>query len=773
MSIWLTKQVIAFDLDREMKGGSEKVRLKMRKRVFYGYVLAFIIANIGWAYDVNKDITNLGPTADDVAVILSGPETVTAQFNGYSSGSKQGQFGSFAHGPSGANTKLHWQNFTDGGNNRIDTNQTIHIGWSTADRSSSILDMYWTDASGNRIPGSVVYNVTTQWTYETATGQVILQWTNPYNVPLSFFDVFFEITPTPVPLEELNLENTLLNDRLQLLPQGQQFTLPPAGTMSLPLPIMLPPDANIILRYRVDGQNNMAQTIDFVQFPVKPPVEPFVALDTQDQWMEALNSQSIMPVSSADWENYLAQWQQFRPSGMPPYPQNMFQLAELSVFAGVACPDPIQPDAPGLVMAWGSPTQTSGSYSSAWQYQYPADPDLSNVTINITVLPPPWINVVSFGMKDINGNIRAWYWNVAAAAGPGTLAAGVPTAISIDTSQVGVGTANPNAASYANNPAFDITHVQTLIVDENANWVAGQGVPPPGQTISKMWNYWYNLIVCPNPPPQPAQILKWSQPPVACKPRIFLGWDEPSIREQRPLMADDWVCTDWRPVTDIHWWGSFLNWRASRPPLMPRAFHIAIWTDVPGIPQDLQSFSHPDQLIWEYFCTDFQWKFVGFDMDPRSPTATSALATSVNIRPQLADSCFAFTCVLPTAKWFYQDPGPCGRNVYWISISAIYDTPTQPIYLWGWKTRPHFCNDDAVKIVQLTDGTWPPKIGSVWGNGIPLEFPHCISWDLAFELTTNKICDPAGPPNADVNHDNIVNLIDLSYLAAQWLTPGP
>lgn len=47
------------------------------------------------------------------------------------------------------------------------------------------------------------------------------------------------------------------------------------------------------------------------------------------------------------------------------------------------------------------------------------------------------------------------------------------------------------------------------------------------------------------------------------------------------VLADDWFCVDKRPVTDIHWWGSFLGWsQGDRPPEAPTAFHIGIWTDV-------------------------------------------------------------------------------------------------------------------------------------------------------------------------------------------------
>jgi len=374
-------------------------------------------------------------------------------------------------------------------------------------------------------------------------------------------------------------------------------------------------------------------------------------------------------------------------------------------------------------MAWGDPAVSQGSHSSAWTYAYPDDPDLSGATITITVKPPCGMNVVSFGMQDISGNIRAWYWNVAAAAGPGTLQCGVPTPVSVNGALTGVVAATPTAASYMNNPGFDITQVVNFIVDENFSWVGGPTpVPPPGQAIPRMWNYWYDVIVTPNPQVKPKDPVKWSQPPVQCGPRIFLGWDERSLQCKPPLLADDWLCIDKRPVTDIHWWGSFLKWAKPDKPLqIPVAFHIAIWTDVPKDPNDYKSFSHPGRLIWEHTCTAYQMQFVGYDKDPRKNLGTTD-PTGAVLQPAVLDSCFQFYCKLPQSEWFYQEPGPCGRNIYWLSITAIYPpTAAEPPYPWGWKTRPHFFNDDAVRIANIqpdpTGINWPRQIGSQWASG--------------------------------------------------------
>ena len=99
------------------------------------------------------------------------------------------------------------------------------------------------------------------------------------------------------------------------------------------------------------------------------------------------------------------------------------------------------------------------------------------------------------------------------------------------------------------------------------------------------------------------------------------------------------------------------------------------------------------------------------------------------------DTCFQYDFFIPEAEWFHQDPQPA-TAVYWISISARYDTTAGPIhYPWGWKTREHYYNDDAVRIFE----PHAPTVNMVFGDGQPIEEPQDVSWDMAFELTTIEI----------------------------------
>ena len=240
----------------------------------------------------------------------------------------------------------------------------------------------------------------------------------------------------------------------------------------------------------------------------------------------------------------------------------------------------------------------------------------------------------------------------------------------------------------------------------------------------------------------------------------------------RPILADDWVCMDDRAIKGIHWWGSFKGWTKCVPQDdLPNAFHIGIWTDVPDPDKsDPNTFSHPGMLVWEKLSSCYTWSYAGHDLDPRG------------IDPD--EACFKFDLLLSQDEWFHQDSNDGNGTIYWLSIAALYDGNT-PTYAWGWTTRTHFFNDDAARIADVNDDSWPPTIGSLWENGEPIEYPAGTSWDMAFTLTANRKFaemlywpteDPPYddhnkiiPPYFDVDDNGEVNFTDFATLADFWL----
>ena len=245
--------------------------------------------------------------------------------------------------------------------------------------------------------------------------------------------------------------------------------------------------------------------------------------------------------------------------------------------------------------------------------------------------------------------------------------------------------------------------------------------------------------------------IKWSQPPTfqpeSPYPDCFWGWDEYSRYGDDSLwiMADDFLCEDSRPITDVHWWGSYWGWDLLEPPADgPSDFHIGIWTnDVDNPP-----FGRPKDMIWNWLVPrQFLGEtFVGCDFHPQFMDTP--------------ESCFRYDFFIPEEVWFWQEPG---QNIYWISISAVYVDPTARN--WGWKTRRPVWNNGAVRILDPT----APVPGDSFINGAPL-LVNEQRWDMAFVITTRDEPQTEACCFAD---GSCLDLLPLDCVAQSGTPMGP
>ncbi len=241
-----------------------------------------------FAYDVNKDITNICAPAWDLTVVLAGIENVTNHYDGNVVPPNQGIFNNFAVGIVGGNTQLRWWNFFDGINNVVDPQQIIHVGWTTQDHSSNVIDMYWTGPGDERLQIPPDYNITIDWT-KTAPQAFIVTWNNIFApagwpiVPITIANVNFAVLPGAVPLALLNAQNAALAALFVPLPGGVNFVVPPFPVpgVTLPIPAVVPVGSVVVVRYDVTapGSSCMIAT-DYVQFKNDPP--PYIP--SLSQW---------------------------------------------------------------------------------------------------------------------------------------------------------------------------------------------------------------------------------------------------------------------------------------------------------------------------------------------------------------------------------------------------------------------------------------------------------------------------------------------------------
>jgi len=217
------------------------------------------------------------------------------------------------------------------------------------------------------------------------------------------------------------------------------------------------------------------------------------------------------------------------------------------------------------------------------------------------------------------------------------------------------------------------------------------------------------------------------------------GWDVDATYIEavwpQNCLADDWMCTESGPVSDIHFWGSWLGDHVGT--IM--AFVVAIAADIPTDPP-LIPYSRPGVTLWERTFYPDDWIVAGpWDglqgyYDPGEGywiPDDHMLYWQYNIE-HIPDP-------------FYQEV----ETIYWLSISAIV-MPDYPQQRWGWKSSLDHWNDDAVH------GFWYELAWiDLWE---PPDFE--TSLDLAFVITgdddpinnpPNTPSTPSGPSTGEVD----------------------
>jgi hypothetical protein len=226
-----------------------------------------------------------------------------------------------------------------------------------------------------------------------------------------------------------------------------------------------------------------------------------------------------------------------------------------------------------------------------------------------------------------------------------------------------------------------------------------------------------------------------------------MGWD---VNATHPfLLADDWRCSGSGPVTDFHFWGSWMNDDVG----IVDAFLIRIFTDIPADPPQVE-YSRPGELLWEFIIPGPEVLIVEMP-----PSAQGWYDPQIEqFYPDNHVRYFQYDVFLPEeVDPFVQIEG----EIYWLCISAFVSGP-QPVQ-WGWKSSLEEFNDDAVRGVDDPPFFWVDLYH-------PPDFMRSL--DLAFVITGEDECDCLpGDANGDLNH----NLLDiLSIIAYKYNSPpGP
>lgn len=176
------------------------------------------------------------------------------------------------------------------------------------------------------------------------------------------------------------------------------------------------------------------------------------------------------------------------------------------------------------------------------------------------------------------------------------------------------------------------------------------------------------------------------------------GWD---VNFTTPkVIADDWLCIETGPVTDVHFWYSFQE--DFRVPIS--GVHLSIHADDRSGP-----YSKPGDLLWErdFLPGEFTTRLYGEGdqgwFDPN---------TGFWQRP---DHRFFYQMnVEGIIDPFIQEVG----TMYWLDISVMLDDPNARI---GWKTSLDHFEDDAVW-GDYPNPSWRELFDPITGESLDMAF---------------------------------------------------
>ncbi len=220
------------------------------------------------------------------------------------------------------------------------------------------------------------------------------------------------------------------------------------------------------------------------------------------------------------------------------------------------------------------------------------------------------------------------------------------------------------------------------------------------------------------------------------------GWDVVATmgHDLHPgiVVADDFMCSKSLPITDIHFWGSWLY--DVEAPIF--GFFLSIHDNVIGPP------SHPGEELWSAYITDYEMVPEGEGPQGWYDPFEGWYEQSNHIMYYRYD-------IDSIPEPFYQDSG----TIYWLNIIADIGPPGYQGFpeppLWGWKTSLDHWMDDAVWSVFMPPYAWTPLYDPITGETL----------DMAFVITGEAPCDP---PNINCPSDETQNQNGVYTTITQW-----
>ncbi|HTY87197.1 MAG TPA: hypothetical protein VMB80_07005 [Candidatus Acidoferrum sp.] len=212
-------------------------------------------------------------------------------------------------------------------------------------------------------------------------------------------------------------------------------------------------------------------------------------------------------------------------------------------------------------------------------------------------------------------------------------------------------------------------------------------------------------------------------------PKIIGGFD---VWNNPYVLADDFVCTNTGPISDIHLWGSWLN---DQPQTNSITFWLGIYDDVPAttnLSSGLVTPSHPGtNLMWQQWFAPGQYAETIWTNNASEQFLDPGSSNSIG-----GDFVVWYYCFYPTNA-FQQTGTPTNSKTYWLAAYAQLSV-VGGNFNYGWKTATNQQHDVSVHAIwpgapPTNNPGWTPTMYQSPLGGPPQPL------DLAFKLT---MCGP-------------------------------
>jgi len=221
------------------------------------------------------------------------------------------------------------------------------------------------------------------------------------------------------------------------------------------------------------------------------------------------------------------------------------------------------------------------------------------------------------------------------------------------------------------------------------------------------------------------------------------------------VLADDYLCTEFGAVTEIHIFGSWLEDLLPMGDPNAVSFTLSIHADLPQGPHGWSQPEGPPLWMRTYDPGEFIARPFAVDLDEGWYEPEQMFWM-----PSADTQCWEYIFFLGEEE-FIQQGTESEPVVYWIDLTAM---PLEEAY-FGWKTSLQHWNDDAVW------GIAPDPPMDWWEMIYPDGHPfHPESIDLAFEVYGVPMCNIL---IGDANGSMGLDIDDVVYLIAYIFSGGP